>query len=102
MILHTKFKMMSNLYNEWLTLSATFHEVLTLYKVSKKDEFFIWNKTYCVHKVRARLTKDINAAWRHSFDPNLYLPVEDVYIMSFHKAYRDLIPYLTFSCSESQ
>ena len=63
MILHTKFKMMSNLYNEWLTLSATFHEVLTLYKVSKKDEFFIWNRTYCMHKVRARLTKDINVAW---------------------------------------
>ena len=102
MFLHIKFKILSNLYNEWLTLSATFHEVLTLYKVSKKDEFFIWNRTYCMHKVRARLTKDINAAWKYTIDPNLYFSVDEVYIMSFPEAYRDLIPYLTYSCNESQ
>ena len=52
---------MSNLYNEWLTLSATFHEVLRLYKVSEKTEFFIWNRTYCFETVKTMLTKDINA-----------------------------------------
>ena len=52
---------MSNLYNEWLTLSATFHEVLRLYKVAEKTEFFIWNRTYWLGTVKTMLEKDIDA-----------------------------------------
>ena len=90
MILHTKFKMMSNLYNEWLTLSAKFHEVLTPNKASEKDQFFIWNRTYCMHKVRARLTEDINIAWRFIIKRDL--EGED----KFRPRKRDLcfIPYM--------